>query len=261
MVIIMSNHYIPPVDISKPEIVLAKTDGTMADTMMDITLLHLSEGESRQFKFEKSETAFLLVQGGVTFEWNGQSVAVERESYFTAPAACLHTCRNTEVNIVALTDSEIIVQTTDNLKTFFSVLYSGKTTRTSIVDGVPAGGKGSHILNTIFDYDTAPHSNLVLTEILLPQGTFCGAAPHFHAQSEVCYYRFDKPQGFGYYSVNDEAYVLKDHCATVTALDAPHFRAAAPGYPLYFVSMKRHIAGAVWHGGETEEQHGWIYTV
>lgn len=237
---------------------LTKTGGTTADTMMTIMLYHIKEGETRSFNYKKDEAAFLLIEGGVSFEWNGQSVAAERRNCFLDPATCLQTCRDTDVNIIGLADSEILVQATQNPKPFFSVLHSSKTIRTVVVDSAAAGGKGQYIQNTIFDYDTAPHSNLVLVEMLVPQGGFAGATPHLHPQPEVSYYRFDKPQGFGYYSAGEKAGILKDRSYTVTKGDVVHFRSSTPSYPMYVASMIRHFAGAPWRECNIPDEHKWI---
>ena len=40
-------------------------------------------------------------------------------------------------------------------------------------------------VNTIFDYDTAPYSNMVLGEVINDRGNWSGYLPHYHPQPEV----------------------------------------------------------------------------
>lgn len=254
----MNKFFSTPIAPTEKEHVLTTTDGTYNDTRMNVTLYHLGEGEKKEFNFEKEESAFLLISGDVTFEWNGQSSTASRANCFVDSAVCLQACKGTDVAIVALTNSEILVQSTENPKRFFSVLHSSRTIRKTVVDTEFAEGKGQYTLNTIFDYDTAPHSNLVLTEVIVPQGGWAGATRHSHPHPEVNYYRFDKPQGFGFFSDGDAVSVITDRCYSIVTEDAPHTRATAPGYPLYFTCVIRHFAGAPWRDRKIEPCHQWI---
>lgn len=254
----MSNFFGAPITHDENEHILAQTSGNYSDTMMNVTIYHIRESETRKFIFPKEEAAFLLIEGDVAFEWNGQSTTASRKSCFTDPPICLQASHNTEVTVVGLTNSELLVQSTENPKHFFSVLHSGKTVRTIMEDTDKAAGKGQYLRRTVFDYDTAPHSNLVLTEIILPQGGWDGATPHLHPQPEVNYYRFDKPHGYGFYSVEDEVFRITDRCYSTVEGNKPHTRVTAPGYPLYIASMIRHFPGAPWRERNIQEEHSWI---
>ncbi len=51
-------------------------------------------------------------------------------------------------------------------------------------------------IKTVFDYENAPYSNMVLGEVLNFPGKWSSYPPHF-ILSRKYIYRFDKPQGFG----------------------------------------------------------------
>mgnify|MGYP000600444855 CR=1 FL=1 len=47
---------------------------------------------------------------------------------------------------------------------------------------------------TVFDYENAPYSKLVLGEVFHKPGCWTSYPPHYHPQPEVYYYEFEKPQ-------------------------------------------------------------------
>ena len=230
-----------------------------SDMLMDIACYLLKKGESRTFLTEEMETAILLVSGAVTFAWNGESAKVSRSGLFTEGPSTLHVCRGVAVTVTADADSEILVQQTDNDREFPAKLYrpqdnvystscEGKWENTAVRDVV-----------TVFDYEIAPYSNMVLGEVYARQGRWWSYTPHWHPQPEVYYYKFDRPEGFGACFIGETAYTVKDGSAGCFTGGNTHAQVTAPGYPMYNVWMIRHLPGDPWKKTRiVDERYAWL---
>ena len=203
-----------------------------SDMLMDIAVYQLNKGESRTFLSDTMETAVLLVSGAVTFGWNGETASVSRSGLFTEGPSVLHVSKNVQITVTADTDSEILVQQTDNDADFTAKLYrpedcvystscEGKWENTAVRDVV-----------TVFDYEIAPYSNMVLGEVYARQGRWWSYTPHWHPQPEVYYYKFDRPEGIGACFIGETAYTAKDGSAGSFTVGNTHAQVTAPGYPM-----------------------------
>lgn len=59
------------------------------------------------------------------------------------------------------------------------------------------GNAAKHPVNTIFDHDISSKSNMVLGEVLNDRCNWSGYFLHRYSQSELYYFLFDHPEGFG----------------------------------------------------------------
>ena len=73
------------------------------------------------------------------------------------------------------------------------------------------GNVAKRRVNTIFDKDIAPWSNMVLGEVLNDRGNWSGYLPHRHPQPECYYFKFDRPEGFGASFVGDQVFKSVDN--------------------------------------------------
>ena len=144
-------------------------------------------------------------------------------------------------------DAEILVQCTQNEKDFASRLYSPEDAPWAY-----SGAKGkfgdtaNRQVNTIFDHDICPESNMVLGEVMNDRGNWSGYLPHRHPQPELYYFKFDRPEGFGASFVGDDVFKSVDNSFSAIPGGRLHPQAAAPGYLMYTCWMIRHLPGDPW---------------
>ncbi len=232
--------------------------GDFAFTMMDIKVYRLEKGKSISFCSPDQETALLLVQGNVTYRWQGKEVSAKRGDFIKEGAFCLHVCKGVSASVTAQEKSELLVQSTANGGLFESKFYTPETTIEETFSKNQFEGKAQRSVRTFFDYHTAPYSNMVMGEIIVPQGGWSSYPPHQHPQPEVYYYRFEKPQGFGACFIGEEAKMIRDgsFCAIPGGLTHPQVN--APGYPMYYVWMIRHFEGNPWTDRIFDPKHEWL---
>ena len=114
-------------------------------------------------------------------------------------------------------------------------------------------------MNTVFDYDNAPFSNLVVGEVLARQGRWWSYIPHYHPQPEVYYYKFEREEGFGACFIGDEAHTIKDGSAGCFPGGKTHVQVTAPGYPMYCCWIIRHLDGDPWLKTRiVDERYAWL---
>ncbi|MEG1812155.1 MAG: 5-deoxy-glucuronate isomerase [Clostridia bacterium] len=233
--------------------------GEDADTGMDVGLLVLSEGEDYTFQEPEQEIALLLLEGSVCFAWADQEKEAARTDCFHGEAWCLHVPCNTLVKVTARSHAEIYLQATHNPQDFPAKLYAPEDVQLQ-----HAGAKGElkgamrREIKTIFDYESAPYSNMVLGEVLNYPGKWSSYPPHHHPQPEVYFHRFDKPQGFGASFANGEVYVSHHNGLTVIN-EGFHSQATAPGYAMCYVWGIRHLPDDPWKKTRIDEpEHEWL---
>ncbi|MBQ3150956.1 MAG: 5-deoxy-glucuronate isomerase [Clostridia bacterium] len=240
------------------EKVLSRINGLNADMLMDITVYKFKKGEERVFLYSDMETAVLLIDGDLTFRFNGKEEKASRHSLFNDGPYCLHVSKNTQITLIADSDCEVLIQSTDNDRDFESKFYrpedcdsfvscEGKWENTAVRDVV-----------TVFDYNNAPYSNMVLGEVYARQGRWWSYIPHSHPQPEVYYYKFERPEGFGACFIGETAHTVKDGSCGCFPGGYNHPQVTAPGYPMYNIWMIRHLDGNPWTDRIDDERYKWL---
>ena len=171
-----------PVFDENGEKILTTYDNEYSDMLMDIRVYRMQAGQSREFCRKGEETAVLLKSGENTFEWEGQTATVSRKDVFTEGPYALHVSTGVPVKVTALKQSEILVQCTKNDKEFASRLYEPKDAPWGYSSVGKFGNVAKRRVNTIFDHDIQPASNMVLGEVLNDRGNWPGYLPHRHPQ-------------------------------------------------------------------------------
>lgn len=228
------------------------------EMMMDTVIYKMKKGERKTFLLENDELAVMLILGAVTFEYEGTCVSAERQSLFSQRPSTLHVCKKIKVSVVADENSEILAQSTENEKIFQSKYYApeacdyftscqGKWEDTAVRDVV-----------TVFDYNNAPYSNMVLGEIQTRQGRWCSYIPHSHPQPEVYYYKYERPEGFGACFIGESAHMIKDGSVGCFPGGVNHPQVTAPGFPMYTIWMIRHLPGNPWIDRVDDERYMWL---
>ena len=238
--------------------VLSRAGDAVNDMMMNVTVYRMKAGEERAFLREKEEMAVLLVTGDVTFSWNGQTKTGHRDSFIEEGPYCLHTPKGVAVTVRANFDSEVLVQTTENLRNFDPVFYRPEDCRDDIFGLDVFDNKMKRTVRTVFDYKNAPYSNMVNGEVINHQGGWSSYTPHHHPQPEVYYYRYERPEGFGACFLGDEVYKIKDGSCACIPGGVTHPQVTAPAFPMYYCWMIRHLEGNPWTDRIVDPRYTWI---
>lgn len=236
--------------------VLSTKDSSMG---MEIKVYRMGRGESRSFLSHDMETAVLLMHGTVEYRWQDRVETADRPGFFTHPAYCLHVPGGVEITVAALEDAEILVQQTDNDRTFSPVFYGPGENDIVKAKYTAWEGTAKRDIMTLFDYHNAPYSNMVLGEIYQYPGRWSSYPPHSHPQPEVYYYRYEKPQGFGACFVGDQVFKIQDGSYSAIPGGLTHPQSTAPGYPLYYVWMIRHLPDNPWTERIDDPDHTWLF--
>ena len=238
--------------------VLSRAGDAVNDMMMNITVYRMKAGEERAFLREKEEMAVLLVTGDVTFGWNDQTKTGHRDSFIEEGPYCLHTPKGVAVTVRANFDSEVLVQTTENLRNFDPVFYRPEDCRDDIFGLDVFDNKMKRTVRTVFDYKNSPYSNMVNGEVINHQGGWSSYTPHHHPQPEVYYYRYERPEGFGACFLGDEVYKIKDGSCACIPGGVTHPQVTAPAFPMYYCWMIRHLEGNPWTDRIVDPRYTWI---
>ena len=227
---------------------------------MTIKVKRFKENETITVVDDVCETAFLILRGSAEISWQGNSEKMTRRDPFEKTPYCLHVSKGIEVTITAAQDTEILIQQTDNERDFPAVFYKPQDILYQEFGKGQWGGTGHRICSTVFDYDNAPYSNMVLGEVFNQPGKWSSYPPHHHPQPEVYYYQFDKPQGFGACYIGENVYKSIDGSACFITDGNDHQQAAAPGYEMCYVWMIRHIDGDPWYKTTRfyAKEHEWL---
>ena len=244
----------------KNEQIICEMDGIHSDMLMTIWVKRFAKGESYEVFSDKNETAFLILSGNADISWNGKTENMKRKNPFEKTPYCLHVCKGVKVGITANEESEILIQQTDNDKEFEPVFYKPEDCLYEHFGKGQWEGTGYRICSTMFDYDNAPYSNMVMGEVFNQPGRWSSYPPHHHPQPEVYYYKFDPQQGFGACFNGDNVYKSTDGASCYITDGNDHQQVTSPGYEMYYVWMIRHLDGDPWYKTTRfyAKEHEWL---
>lgn len=254
----MDQYFGYPVFDREGRAVLTSTQGQYQDMRMNITVYHVKKGELLKLFQSEEEQAILLVQGKVHYLWEGREVMAVRSGFIKEGPYCLHVSRNKKVIIQADEDSELLVQATENERNFDSRFYNPADCSDVISGKGLCEDKAVRCVRTIFDYSNAPYSNMVMGEVISEQGGWTSYIPHHHPQPEVYYYRYERPEGFGACFIGDHAYKVTDRSFSAIPGGLTHPQVSAPGYPMYYVWMIRHLENNPWTDRIDDPRFEWL---
>ena len=243
------------------EMILTTYDNEYRDMLMDIRMYMLKAGETRKFMRTGEEVAVLLLSGKLKYSWEDGEQTVSRTDVFTEGPWCLHVCTGKEIIVTAESESEILVQCTKNEKEFVSKLYAPEDAPWKYSSQGKFGNVANRRVNTIFDIDINPQSNMVLGEVLNDRGNWSGYLPHKHPQPETYLFKFDRPEGFGASFVGDEVFKSVNNSFSAIPGGKVHPQSAAPGFQMYTCWMIRHLDGDPWLQTSRfeEDEYMWLH--
>lgn len=239
--------------------ILTEIDGINSNMLMDISVFKMKEGDVREFVYPDKEVAVLLTEGKIKITAEGVNYTADRKSVFDDLPTVIHCPKGKKTVIEAFAESEIIRLAALNDKDFPVKLYE----KSDIICTTSSEGIWENVavrdVNTVFDYDNAPYSKLVVGEVIARQGRWWSYVPHGHPQPEVYYYKYGRPEGFGACFIDDKAYTVKDGSYGCFADGASHVQVTAPCFPEYCCWMIRHLDGNPWRKTRTvNPAYKWI---
>ena len=243
---------------------LCEIGGKNTEMLMTIKVRKLAPGEKYESFSPVNETAILILGGEMNISWEYGGIIhtenMKRRDPFEKKPYCLHVCKGVKIEIEALAPSEFINQQTDNEKEFEPVFYKPEDCLYQHFGKGQWDGTGYRICSTMFDYDNAPYSNMVMGEVFNQPGRWSSYPPHHHPQPEVYYYRFNPSQGFGACFNGDDVYKSVDGSWCTITDDNSHQQVTSPGYEMYYVWMIRHLDGDPWFKTTRiyDKEHEWL---
>ena len=239
---------------------LCEQNGKNSDMLMDIRVARLTQGDEISLFSDTDEYAVMLIEGEIELCAEDKKLSGKRLSPFDKSPIAVHTCKGVGISVKAIADSEIVIQSTLNEKTFPTEFYTPENVLYQEFGKDQWNGAGYRVVSTLFDNDNAPLSNMVLGEVYNQPGCWSSYPPHSHPQPEVYYYRFDKPQGFGACFNGDEVYKSTDRSFSTIRNGQCHQQVVGPGYTMYYVWMIRHLDGDTWYKTtrNVPPEHQWM---
>ena len=76
-----------------------------SDMMMDIAVYKMKKGDEKTFILKDDELAVMLVLGGVTFKFDGETHTAKRDSLFKCGPSTVHVSKG-----VSVTESNLVTQ-------------------------------------------------------------------------------------------------------------------------------------------------------
>ena len=234
--------------------------GANADMLMDFGILTLGPGEAWS-SGPTDEKALLLMSGEVEFAWPGGNARAVRSSLLDETPSVLHVPDRAEASLRAgARGAQLAVVRTDNAADFLPRFFKPEEC------GSEERGKGTmretstRLVRAVFDDSNAPRSNLVLGEVVGSPGKWSSYPPHHHPQPEIYHYRFLPENGFGFTTLGEDAYLLKDKDTVLIREGQVHPQVTAPGYALWYLWVIRHLDGRRYRSPYPIflAEHGWV---
>ena len=240
---------------------LCTYDNEYSAMNMDVRIYKIAEGETKTFCREGEEIAVLLLCGKVKLECGGSSLECSRKDVFTEGPYSANVCTGQEIKVNGLARSQVLVQCTRNKREFPARLYGPGDAPWKYSSQGKFGNVANRRVNTIFDYEHEPFSNMVLGEVLNDKGNWSGYLPHSHPQPECYYFLFDRPEGFGASFVGDKVFKSVDGSFSAIPGGELHPQSVAPGFQMYTCWMIRHIDGNPWKQTDRceDERYVWLH--
>lgn len=226
---------------------------------LDVYLYLGQKGDTFLINHLHKETALLILSGDIEAQYEGHSVNLKRRNVFLDDAMALHLSRGVKLEIRCHSSSEFILQQTVNPRDFASKFYDNQAITRQVFGSGVLESTTKRIVSTVFDYDIAPYSNMVLGEIINKPGIWSSYPPHNHPQPEVYFYKFNRSEGFGTCYIGEECFMVHDNSVAMIPGGLNHPQNAAPGYAMYYAWMIAHLPDHPWKKDRiVDPKHEWL---
>ncbi|MCH3965801.1 MAG: 5-deoxy-glucuronate isomerase [Clostridium sp.] len=237
---------------------IIKIDEIEDNALVDFGVLRLGKNQAEIFKEDKKEMAFLLIQGEIIFELEGNKKTVKRTNCFDEEPWVLHVSKGVNVIITGACDnSEVGVIMTYNNKVFKSKLYTQEDCKPEIRGKGTMNECSTRIVRTAFDIANAPYSNLVLGEVVNFPGKWSSFPPHYHPQPEIYFYKFTPEGGYGFSQLGENVNIVRENDTVKILNQRRHPQVAAPGYAMYYIWIIRNLDGNPYRGPVFNKEYEW----
>lgn len=225
---------------------IIEMDGNGRAMMMDVGVLRLGAGQQFDFCDSEKEIALMVIEGDARFEAESKSLEDTRTNpYEDLPFGVLFAKGHT-MRVSSAGGCDVFVQKTRNARDYETCFYPKDSIMLAVTGDGVLDDTMHRKVRTMFDYQTAPFSNMVLGDTINKPGRWSGYIPHLHRQPEVYFYRFDKPQGFGAGFAGDNVYKLRNNTLLMIGENLEHPQVTAPGYAMMTIWGIRHIDADPW---------------
>jgi 5-deoxy-glucuronate isomerase len=234
--------------------------GANADMLMDFGILTLGPGEDWD-SGSSDEKALLLVAGEVEFSWPGGRARARRSSLLDETPSALHLPDGAEAGLKAGSrGAQLALIRTDNAAGFEPRFFEPRECRSEERGKGTMSETSTRLVRAVFDDSNAPRSNLVLGEVVGSPGKWSSYPPHHHPQPEIYHYRFLPENGFGFTTLGEDAYLLKDRDTVLIREGQVHPHVTAPGYAIWYIWVIRHLEGSRYRPPYPifVEEHSWV---
>jgi len=222
------------------------TDAAYRGTHIHLEVVALTAGETRIVAaLPGQEAALVLLEGDAAFDGE----PVKRTSVFEQRASAAYLPPGSSVTVDASSDAELVLAATLG----YTLASTAEAPTIVHPDDVVVQARGTpgwqrDVHDVITDNVAARH--LLVGETFNAPGQWSSFPPHKHdgadgepALEEVYYFRFDRPEGFGFQGLydagtdtdGDARAVLLRHGTIVGIPHGYHPVSAAPGYRLYYL--------------------------
>jgi len=236
---------------------IAEMNGKYEEMQMDFGILMLKPG----FVYENNdnkERAFLLIQGKIQYEWDGETVVANRSSWKNDSPWCLSVSPGVKVKIIGVSDTaQVAVHATDNDLSFPSKLYRPEEIPSTLRGKDVNDDTACRIFRTIIDATINPDSNFVLGEDVHLPGRWSGYPNHYHPQPEIYFFKFYPENGFGMQRLGNDAIYLEENDTSTIYPNEVHPCVVAPGYHMYYIWVIREDRNDRYRPW-FEMQHTWV---
>ncbi len=237
---------------------------------MEFGILKLRTGETYQKKEEDLETAIIVMSGNGDLiiprfhnnqpcsKKNPKKFRVKRDNVFSKPTTSFLLPKNTEYSITASDYMELSILKAKDKGSVPIVRYAHK---------LKDEQRGKNLLDNtcwrtvrpIFDYESAPKSNIVVGEVINFPGRWSSYPDHAHPQTELYHYRFNPKNGYGFAKLGqDNAFVTKNNDTLIIQGNQNHPQTSAPGYRMYYLWAIKHLENNPYKGFEFDKDHKWL---
>lgn len=217
----------------------------------------LAAGERSIQKLE-SETAWLLMNGGVRVTVGNREFALSRQSLFDESPSCVHAPAGSSICFDASRDTEIMVFDCANVRAFPARVFTPHDVPNEPRGRGQVGDRALRYVRTIFDRSNSPAEvELVLGEVVTFPGGWSSYPPHHHPQPEIYHYRFSKPQGYGHAELGENVVKVMEYDTIHIPAGLDHAQCAAPGYGMYYSWVIRHLPDRPYTTPEFTPEHAW----
>lgn len=236
---------------------ITRHDDPHEPTGLGLAVLKLAAGENHR-EVTAVESAFLLMAGRVTASVANRKAQLTRASLFDDAPSCVHVAAGAEVQLSAESPTEFTVYRTANRKPFEPKIFLPADTADEPRGKGQVGGACLRLVRTIFDRrNSDANAELVLGEVITLPGRWSSYPPHHHAQPEIYHYRFAHPQGYGHAELGDAVFKVRGNDTIKILAGNDHAQCAAPGYPMYYSWVIRHLENNPYTVPEFTAEHRW----